>query len=272
MALDGCGIVCKYILVLFNLIFAIVGFAFLGLGLWLRFSENTRGIFEIQSLNSSAFVMGVTVLITLGSVMLIVVAFGDYGACNEKRCSLVVFSVLLVILAVAEVLCGLLAYTQRNAVGNSIAEFYVSMYALYVKGNGDPAIGVTLTFIHNLLGCCGVTGFKLIELAQQTCPQAYISSSCPGVISNVFDSNASLVMSIFLGTGALLIIALICSITLSCKIRLSASTPQYIILTQSTSVPRPSEQELVSTAYSHLDQDPVIFTPLTVANIPIAQT
>ncbi|XP_058509430.1 CD9 antigen isoform X2 [Solea solea] len=211
MALDGCGVVCKYILVLFNLIFAVVGFAFLGLGLWLRFSENTRGIFEIQSLNSSAFVMGVTVLIVLGSVMLIVVAFGDYGACGEKKCSLVVFSVLLVILAVAEVLCGLLAYTQRREVGSSVAEFYVSLYALYVKGNGDPAIGITLTFVHNLLGCCGVTGFKLIELAQQTCPQAYLSSSCPVVIADVFDRNASLVMSIFLGTGALLITALVCA-------------------------------------------------------------
>ena len=31
---------------------------------------------------------GVTVLIVMGAVMLIVVAFGDYGACNEKRCSL----------------------------------------------------------------------------------------------------------------------------------------------------------------------------------------
>ncbi|TNN47772.1 hypothetical protein EYF80_042025 [Liparis tanakae] len=35
----------------------------------------------------------VTILIALGAVMLVVVAFGDYGACNEKRCALlVVFS------------------------------------------------------------------------------------------------------------------------------------------------------------------------------------
>lgn len=30
----------------------------------------------------------VTILIALGAVMLIVVVFGDYGACNEKRCAL----------------------------------------------------------------------------------------------------------------------------------------------------------------------------------------
>lgn len=33
----------------------------------------------------SLFVTGVTVLIVLGAVMLIVVTFGDYGACSEKR-------------------------------------------------------------------------------------------------------------------------------------------------------------------------------------------
>lgn len=30
----------------------------------------------------------VTVLIVIGAVMLIVVSFGDYGACNESRCAL----------------------------------------------------------------------------------------------------------------------------------------------------------------------------------------
>ncbi|GAA6215537.1 CD9 antigen-like isoform X2 [Lates japonicus] len=224
MALDGCGLVCKYILVLFNIIFAVVGFALLGLGLWLRFSNNTRGIFEVEALNSSAFVVGVTVLIALGSVMLIVVVFGDYGACNEKRCALQVFSALLAILAGAEVVLGVLAYSRRYEVGASMAEFYTSMYALYVT-NGDAAIGVTLKFVHEMLHCCGVTGAKLIEVVQSTCPKPdgflehIVMPNCPTVIATVFDSKASLVMGIFCGTGALLIIALVCSIILLKQIK-----------------------------------------------------
>ena len=35
-------------------------------------------------------------------------------------------------------------------VGNQIAEFYASMYVLYSK-NEDPAIGLTLTFTHNMV-------------------------------------------------------------------------------------------------------------------------
>ncbi|KAG7216202.1 hypothetical protein INR49_029051 [Caranx melampygus] len=278
MALDGCGIVCKYILVLFNIIFALVGVAFLALGLWLRFSESTRVIFEMESLNSSAFVIGVTVLIALGTVMLIVVMFGDYGACNEKKCALQVFSALVAILAVAEVAVGVLAYSRRYEVGSSMAEFYTSLYLLYVKSSADPAIGVTLVFIHNMLHCCGVTGIPVVEVAKNTCPEpdGFLENlkmpSCPVLIANVFDSKAPLVMGAFIGTGALLFIALIASTTLSRKIRQSVSSPQYIILAQSTHTlanPHPPQQQFVSTSYP--DPDPVIFTPLPVANIPVAQ-
>ncbi|XP_029364754.1 CD9 antigen isoform X2 [Echeneis naucrates] len=217
MALDGCGLACKYILFIFNLIFALVGFAFLGLGLWLRFSNNTRGIFEIETLNSSAFVVGVTVLIVLGTVMLIVVMFGDYGACNEKRYALQVFSVLLALLAGVEIVVGVLAYFRSETVGMNMAEFYTSMYILYVKNGGDPAIGVALTGIHKMLHCCGVTGISVIELAQQTCPKPdgflehIAMPNCPGIITSVFESKAPLVMGFFVGTGALLITALVCA-------------------------------------------------------------
>ncbi|XP_008282762.1 CD9 antigen isoform X2 [Stegastes partitus] len=216
MALDGCGLVCKYILLVFNIIFAVVGIAFLGLGLWLRLSDNTRGIFEIEQLNSSAFVIGVTVLIVLGSVMLVVVSFGDYGACNEKRCALKVFAILVAFLATGEIIVGVLAYSKRDEVGLRFAEFYTSMYTLYMN-SGDPAIAVTLTFIHNVFHCCGVTGVSLIEMAKDTCPkpdgfmEKLVMPSCPVTIAQVFDSKAPLVMGIFFGTGALLITALVCS-------------------------------------------------------------
>ncbi|XP_049418044.1 CD9 antigen isoform X1 [Epinephelus fuscoguttatus] len=284
MALDGCGLFCKYTLVIFNIIFAVVGFIFLGLGLWLRFSDNTRPIFEVQELNSSAFVIIVTILIALGAVMLIVVVFGDYGACNEKRCALQVFSALLSILALTEVVVGVLAYSNRDEFGSTIAEFYTSLYGLYVTSGGDPFIGAALTFFHNTLHCCGLTGVKMVEVVQKTCPdpagfiEHFKMDSCPVTIATVLDSKASLVMGLFVGTGALLFIALICSTTLSKKIHQANSSPQYIILTHSTpnlANPQPSQVDgFVSTSYPYPypNQDPVVFTPLPVANIPVAQS
>ncbi|XP_033982993.1 CD9 antigen-like isoform X2 [Trematomus bernacchii] len=221
MALDGCGLLCKYTLFIFNLIFALVGFVFLGLGLWLRFSNSTRAIFEFEALNSSAFVIAVTILIITGSVMLIVVVFGDYGACNEKRCALQIFSVLVSILAGAVVVFGVIAYSRSGEIGLRMGEFYSSIYFLYVaNANGDPVLAVTLTFIQKLLHCCGATGVKLLEFAKETCPKPdtiweHIKmDACPGVIINVFNDKAPLVMGLFVGTGALLVVALVCSIVL----------------------------------------------------------
>ncbi|XP_038129703.1 CD9 antigen-like isoform X1 [Cyprinodon tularosa] len=283
MAIDGCGLVCKYILIIFNIIFAVVGFAFLGLGLWLRFSGSTRGIFEIDQLSSSTFVIGVTVLIVLGSVMLFVVAFGDYGACNEKKCALQVFSVLIFFLAIAEIVVGALAYSNSHEVGRRLGEFYVSLYTIYVNSQ-DPAIGVTLTFIHNSLHCCGMTGVSLIELVKQTCPKPdgfmehIVMSNCPLTIVNVFESRAPLVMGIFVGTGALLTVAMICSGVLSSQIRRLSSSPQYIILSTNTPslaapqlYPQPYPQHVTNSINSFPDQDPVVFTPLPTINLPLAQ-
>ncbi|XP_070779866.1 CD9 antigen isoform X2 [Enoplosus armatus] len=224
MQLDGCGRACKYILFVFNLIFAVLGFAFLGLGMWLRLNNSTRDIFRVEALNSSAFVMAVTVLIALGSVMLIVVLFGDYGACSEKRLSLHVFSALVAVLAVAEVVVGVLAYSRRSQVENGIAEFYITMYTLYLA-SGDPVIGFILTIIHKMLHCCGVTGLVQFEFVKKTCPepdgffQKFKMPNCPEIMVNFFDSKESLVIGVFVGTGILLITALVCSIILLKQIK-----------------------------------------------------
>ncbi|XP_033983003.1 CD9 antigen-like isoform X1 [Trematomus bernacchii] len=275
MALDGCGLLCKYTLLIFNLIFALVGFVFLGLGLWLRFSDSTRAIFEFEALDSSAFVIAVTILIITGSVMLIVVVFGDYGACSEKRCALQIFSALVAILGITVVVLGVINSSRSDEIGLSMGEFYSSIYLLYVA-NSDPVLAVTLTFIQKLLHCCGATGITSLDFAKETCPKPdtiweHIKmDACPGVIINVFNDKAPLVMGLFVGTGVFLLLALICSSTLSKKL-INSSTPQYMILTQ----PPPSHLEYIPTStsisYSFPNQ-PVVFTPLTVANIPIVIT
>ncbi|XP_053708052.1 CD9 antigen isoform X1 [Synchiropus splendidus] len=270
MAVGGCGVVCKYIIIIFNIVLAGLGLAFLGFGLWLRFGENTRPIFQIEELNSSVFVTAVTLLIIVGSVMLLLIAFGYHGACNERRCSLIVYSVLLSILVATVVLVGFLSYTRRDKVGKYLSQFYSELYTLYVA-TSDPAIGVVLTFIQEIVHCCGMTGITLVELVKMTCPRPdsffdHFMPRCPRVIANLFDQKASLVMGIFVVTGGLLVTAVICSMVLSSKILRSYSAPQYIILTPTISTV-PSPQGQVYTA--NPDRDPVVFTPLTDANVPL---
>ncbi|XP_014059182.1 CD9 antigen isoform X1 [Salmo salar] len=259
MALDGCGQLCKCILILFNILFALVGFAMFGLGLWLRLSSQTRGFFNVD-LNTQPFVIGVSVLIVLGAVILLVAVFGDYGACNENRTALGVFSCLLAILAGVEIVAGVLAYVRSDKVGEQLAEFYMTVYAQYVNKQ-DPSLTVTLSMFHNVLHCCGVVG-ALDLLVRKTCPDTSFLETlrlpaCPTVILNLFESKAPLVMGLFLGTAAMLIFALVCSTLLSKEIQRSQSSPPpYILLSSSTVLSHPNP-----------NQDPV-FTPLPV--IPVA--
>ncbi|XP_070703340.1 CD9 antigen-like isoform X2 [Pempheris klunzingeri] len=181
-------------------------------------------LLQICPLHFQPHLCAVTVLIALGSVMLIVVAFGEYGACNEKRSALQVFATLVIILAIAEIAVGVIASSKSDDFALNIGEFYSNMYALYLT-NKDPVIGATLTFIHTTLHCCGITGVPVIEYAKNTCPKPdgfmehIIMPNCPATIITVFDSKAPLVLGIFVGTGALLIIALVCATILAKKTR-----------------------------------------------------
>ncbi|XP_077475576.1 CD9 antigen isoform X2 [Stigmatopora argus] len=232
MALDGCGTVCKYLLLIINNFFAVLGIAMLGLGLWLRFSENTRTLFEVEAFNATTFVIGVIVLIVLGVVMLLVVTVGDYAICNQKKRALHVYATLLFFLAAAEIVVGVLAYSRRDEVGRRVVEFYNSIYTLFTLTD-DAGIAVTLLFIHNMLHCCGVTGLSIIEIVKHTCPapsgflEQIVMPTCPGVIRDFFNNNAPMVMAIFIGMGISLIVALGCTIVLLKQIKKGRGSSRY---------------------------------------------
>lgn len=70
------------------------------------------------------------------------------------------------------------------------------------------------------------------------------------------------------------LLALICSTTLSQKLSVSNSPPQYLFLTNNTSSmvnPAPSQHGFASASYPHIYQDPLLFTPPTAADVPVAQ-
>ncbi|KAK2833834.1 hypothetical protein Q5P01_017723 [Channa striata] len=263
----------------------VLGFVFVVLSLWLRFSDHTRVVFETDGLYTGAFIFGVVVLILLGLSMLTVAIFGYYGAFSEKKYALEVFSALVGTLALAEGVVGFLVYYKREEIGGIVVQAYDSMYLQQannnIHGRGNPDIIATFSFIHSKFHCCGPTGFTLIEILKSTCPdpdsfgENFMMPNCPDVIAKVVNRQASRVMLIFFGIGTLMIVALICSAVLTSNIRSSASSPQYMSLTYSTPAHtniKPPHTELSTFFSPYPDKDPVVFPPLTLANIPGART
>ncbi|XP_019966331.1 CD9 antigen-like [Paralichthys olivaceus] len=268
MGLDRCGVVCIYVIILSNIVLAVVGSASLGLGLWLRFNTDTNVL--LLSFKSFAFVTGVTVMIVAGTFTLIAVLFGSYGCSSRKRWALQTYSALLFCLAIAPMVFGILAISMKDEVGLRTVEFYISLYALY--DGKDPVIGLTLRIIHNMLHCCGVTGISLIE---STCPkpsgflEKIIMPNCPEVIARSYLSTYPFLLAVCFAYAFLLCVPISCSSKLCKLIRLSASTPQYNIITNyALTNPQPHQQGFVLTSTSYPNTDPNISPLLTVADAP----
>ncbi|XP_062310133.1 CD9 antigen-like [Osmerus eperlanus] len=263
MALDLCGQLCKVILIIFNIVFALLGAAMLGLGLWLRFGAFTQGLFDVN-FNTQQFVIGVMVLIVLGAVILVVALFGDYGACNESRGALTVFAVFLSIVCGLVIGAGVIAFIRSDWVGLQMTMFYTTVYAKYLNTGGDPSMTVTLTLMQNWIQCCGLVG-ALDILVKKTCPEHsftefFTMPACPPAIVDLFKDKAPLVLGLFLGTAALLLLALGCSSQLCKEIKRTRtpapSAPSYMmILSTSTNLP----------STPHPYEDPVVFPPPTLA-------
>ncbi|XP_062263804.1 CD9 antigen-like [Platichthys flesus] len=272
--MNGCGIACLFILILFNISLTLVGSSFLGLGLWLRFNGNTRVVFEIEDLQSWVFVMDVKIIIVLGTFMLFTALFGFSAGSSKKRSSLQMYTVFLSLLLF--VVLGLLGLTIGNsaAVGRNIMEFYISMYALY--DGADPIVGTALRFIHYSLHCCGVTGVRMIET---TCPKPsgflehLVMPNCPLVIADFFNRRAP-VIGFFTASAFILIIPMICSSILCKKVRAPVSPPQYTVMTNyALATPQPLQQGFVpaSCSYPNPNPDPDLFPLIPVPEAPVVK-
>lgn len=245
--MDGCAQMCKCFLILFNILFALVGLSLVALGMWLRFGAETRGFFDID-LNTAQFNIGVMVLVVTGVLMLLVAVIGDCGACCNSKSALSVFSGLLTVLIIIEIAAGVMAFMWSDRVAGELVNFYTTIYAQYLNTR-SPGQAVTLKLFHNAFDCCGVGG-PIEIFVRDTCPEGNILQqitypSCPGVIKNVFESHAPMVLGGFLGMSGIMTLALICSFVLRRHISpLQVSHSSYVLLTSSPSVllPPPDAQ------------------------------
>ncbi|XP_067309716.1 CD9 antigen isoform X2 [Pseudorasbora parva] len=227
--MDGCAQMCKCFLILFNILFALVGFVLVALGIWLRFGAETRGFFDID-LNTSQFIIGVSVLIITGSLMVLVAVIGDCGACSNSKSALGVFSGLLTFLIIIEIAAGVMAFMWSGQVSEELANFYRTIYAQYLNTR-SPGQAMTLKLFHNTFDCCGIGG-PIEVLVRDTCPEGNFLQqisfpSCPSVMQDMFNSKAPLVLGGFLGTAGLMLAALTCSSVLYSSLKSSAYSTPY---------------------------------------------
>ncbi|XP_060721258.1 CD81 antigen-like isoform X1 [Tachysurus vachellii] len=239
MALGGCGQICKWIIILFNILFILVGLGLVLGGLYLRLSANIP-----EELKTNHFIFMVGFSIAIGAVILITSVIGDYGSCSENKSSLVVYCSLLFTLAAAAAIGGGVAFVNNKEFSNHVAEFYATIYTQYMI-TGDVIRAFMLKLFHKAFDCCGLGGtIQTLMGATNICPQqssflgvaVSTSSSCLPLIMTQLE--ASSVLTFFMVITGILIMAVVCAGFMYQQLsRPVLTSPPYIPLSQTPCSP-----------------------------------
>ncbi|NP_001085363.1 MGC82181 protein [Xenopus laevis] len=212
----------KYLLFAFNFIFWLAGTAVLAIGLWLRFDNQTKTLFDSDQ-NTGTFYVGVYILIGAGALMMLVGFLGCCGAIQESECMLGLFFAFLLVIFAIEIAAGIWGFTNKDKVVDELKTFYRETYAKYIQTK-DSSLKETLKGIHFAFDCCGNNGVLDAALTD-ICPNnqgilsALSARSCPAVIDEVFTSKLHIVGAVGIGIAVVMIFGMIFSMVLCCAIR-----------------------------------------------------
>ncbi|XP_051770794.1 leukocyte antigen CD37 [Ctenopharyngodon idella] len=156
MASECCLSLTKYFLFLFNLIFFLLGSLLLSMGLWMLFSETSIFITSPPYLSVSLFSY---LLITSGSVTMSLGFLGCLGSLKTVKCLLAIYFILLTVLLAAQIVGGVLFYTQKNQLVDSLEDNTLNLIKTF--GRNDSSLQrfkKTLEYIQMTTECCGWHG------------------------------------------------------------------------------------------------------------------
>jgi len=139
----------KYLLFVFNLVFAITGLALIIIG------GIIQGLYsQYLDFLGDQFFNTPILLVVVGCLIFVVTFFGCCGAIKEHYCMTMTFSALLVLIFLLEFGAGIAAYMLRNDVDTIVEKNMESSLSNYGKADYD---GVTRTWdiVQHELKCCG---------------------------------------------------------------------------------------------------------------------
>ncbi|KAF4106485.1 leukocyte antigen CD37 isoform X2 [Onychostoma macrolepis] len=156
MASECCLSLTKYFLFLFNLIFFLLGSLLISIGLWLLLSENrvfmpSTPVISIPLLSY--------LLIGSGSLAMSLGFLGCLGSLMTVKCLLATYFILLTVLLAAQIVGGVLFYTQRTELTSSVESQTIQLINSF-GGNASSvkSFQTILEYIQQEAKCCGWNG------------------------------------------------------------------------------------------------------------------
>ncbi|XP_076753924.1 tetraspanin 6 isoform X1 [Xylocopa sonorina] len=147
----GCGIgLIKYLLFIFNFIFAVCGLGILSLGVVIHL----RVVNLSEQLDTNLTFPSIT-LIVVGSIIFVISFFGCCGAIRESHCMTITFASFLLFILLVQVAVAVYAFVVVKNIekqGN-ITENYRTLFPSYYA---KPENREVVDLVQSTLQCCGI--------------------------------------------------------------------------------------------------------------------
>jgi len=143
----------KYLLFVFNLLFAITGIALIVT------ASIIQGLYSTYlDFLGNEFLSAPMLFIIVGVIIFLVAFFGCCGAMRENNCMMVTFAVFLGLIFVCEVAGGIAAYVLRSDVDVILTENMQKALHQYNAG-GHEGVTHTWDVMQHEIQCCGVKNY-----------------------------------------------------------------------------------------------------------------
>lgn len=231
----------KYLLFIFNLIFAITGLALIIIGAIIQ------GLYsQYLDFLGDQFFNAPILLVVVGCLIFIVTFFGCCGAIKEHYCMTMTFSLLLMLVFLLEFGAGIAAYMLRSDVDTIIDGNMIKTMLNYGETNYD---GVTRTWnmVQHELKCCGAEdymdwknttfgrngdsvpesccitdaegcGVGILATPDEAGTRIY-TQGCKDGFEKIIEGNVAYIGSIGIGVALIQVIGVICSCCLARTIK-----------------------------------------------------
>jgi len=162
---------------LFNFLIFLGGLTVFGAAIWIHVdAASFNEILTAQNVDAPTSLFDFIYLVmVVGAVTCIIGFFGCYGAMKESKFFLIAFFVSMVCIFIAQVVGGILAFTNIPA-AKDLALKSMTQYG------SNPVLSDAWDSVQSLLDCCGVNGIDdwVVQL-NSTSPQYYNESisTCP---------------------------------------------------------------------------------------------
>lgn len=146
--MGACGVSCvKYLVFVFNLLFALTGLAILCVGAIIQSSYHHYSTFVGASFWSAPIL-----LIVVGAIVFVIAFLGCCGALKENSCMVLTFCILLLVIFLCELGIGIAGYVKHGQLEGILESGFNKTMAEYSKN--EEAWDLVQKEMH----CCGIKG------------------------------------------------------------------------------------------------------------------